>query len=197
MVNCSEDFSDFDGRIWLNSAHQGALPLIAAREAHEAIAWKLAPYHLTTERFTETPLRLKTALGKLINAPAEEIILGNSASYGMHLLANGLPLRAGDEVIVMDGDFPTNILPWLGLRERGIVVRPVTPSHQMIEPKELSENLTKSSRIVCLSWVHSFSGFAADIESIGRLCKSEGVRFIVNCSQALGTRPLDSLKIAD
>ena len=40
-------FGDFGGRVWLNTAHQGALPLPAADEALEALAWKLSPSELT------------------------------------------------------------------------------------------------------------------------------------------------------
>jgi len=100
------DFGPFNGRTWLNCAHQGPLPRIAAEEAREAIGWKVNPYELTTERFNSVPARLKSALARLIGAAADEIILGNSASYGLHLLANGIPWRERDEVLVVAGDFP-------------------------------------------------------------------------------------------
>ena len=92
----SADFGPFDGKVWLNCAHQGALPRVAVAEVNEAVTWKQRPFELTPERFRETPARLRRALGALIGAPAEEIILGNSASYGLHLIANGFPWREGD-----------------------------------------------------------------------------------------------------
>jgi hypothetical protein len=94
QVDTFTGFGDFGGRIWLNTARQGPLPLVAANEAREAIAWKLAPYELTGERFDNVPRRLRTALGGLANVPADEIVLGNSASYGLHLIANGYPWKA-------------------------------------------------------------------------------------------------------
>ena len=36
-------FGPFDGRVWLNCAHQAPLPNVARAEAEEAIAWKAAP----------------------------------------------------------------------------------------------------------------------------------------------------------
>lgn len=111
----SGDFGPFDGNIWLNCAHQGPIPRVAIAEALEAIEWKRAPHHLTAERFTAVPSKLKATLGRLIGAPAEHIILGNSASYGLHLLANGIQWNAGDEVLLLRGDFPADILPWLAL----------------------------------------------------------------------------------
>lgn len=185
------DFGPFDGRIWLNCAHQGPLPRAAAEEAREAIAWKQAPYALTASRFDGVPRRLKRALGRLIGAPPEEIILGNSASYGLHLLANGIPWRAGDEVLLVQGDFPSDVLPWLGLEERGVRVRTIAPRQHLPDAEELAASLSPATRLFCTTWVHSFSGVAADIVALGEVCREHGVRLVVNAAQALGARPLD------
>ncbi|MGH9766874.1 MAG: aminotransferase class V-fold PLP-dependent enzyme [Blastocatellia bacterium] len=184
----AEDFGPFEGAIWLNCAHQGALPRVAAAEAEEAVAWKRAPWNLTTERFGSVPQRLRQALGRLIDAPAEEIILGNSASYGLHLLANGIRWQAGDEALLMWGDFPSAILPWLGLERRGVKVRLIRPKGPVIEPDELLENITASTRLLCLTLVHSFSGYAVDAGALGEICRARGVTFVLNVSQALGAR---------
>ncbi len=182
------DFGPFDGAIWLNCAHQGALPRVAAAEAEEAIAWKRAPWNMTTERFSMIPQRLRQALGELIGAPAEEIILGNSASYGLHLLANGIPWQAGDEILLMQGDFPSDILPWLALEQRGVRVRLIRPERRVLQPEELLSNITSSTRLLCLTLVHSLSGYAVDAEALGAVCRARGVTFVLNASQALGAR---------
>lgn len=187
----SRDFGPFDGAIWLNCAHQGPLPRVATEQANEAIAWKTAPYRLKEEYFTEVPQRLKRALGNLINAPAEDVILGNSASYGLHLVANGTRWRQDDEVLVVKGDFPADILPWLGLEERGVRVRLLEPRHHVLQVNELESAATASTRLLCLTWVHSFSGYAADARGLAEACRSRGITLVLNCSQALGTRPLD------
>lgn len=185
------DFGPFNGRTWLNCAHQGPLPRIAAEEAREAIDWKVAPYELTTERFNSVPARLKSALARLIGASADEIILGNSASYGLHLLANGIPWRQGDEVLVVAGDFPSDILPWLRLEKHGIRVRLLHSQDPLPDPDELRRAISPGTRLFCTTWVHSFSGFAADLDGLGSVCRQSGVTFVVNASQALGARPLD------
>lgn len=190
-VDFSGDFGPFHGRTWLNCAHQGPLPRIAAREAREAIDWKVAPYELTTERFNAVPARLKTALARLIGATADEIILGNGASYGLHLLANGIPWRRGDEILLVAGDFPSDILPWLRLEERGVRVHFIRSQNPLPDPDEVSSAISTDTRLFCTTWVHSFSGFAADLEALGAVCRRNGVTFAVNASQALGARPLD------
>ncbi len=183
-------FGDFEGRAWINCSHQGALPLAAAAAAREAIEWKLSPRQMTTERFDGVPRGLRELLGRLIDAPAEEIILSNGSSRGIHLLANGLPLTAGDEVLLMAGDFPSDILPFLALRDKGITVRPVEPARHMLTPAEVEAALTPATRALCMTWVHSLSGRVADLEAIGTLCRERGVVFIANVTQGLGARPL-------
>ena len=185
------DFGPFDGKVWLNCAHLGALPRVAADEAREAIAWKVRPFELTAERFAEVPARLRRALGRLLGAPADEIILGNSASYGLHLLAGSLPLREGDEVLLVHGDFPSVLLPWLVLERRGVLVRYVRPARHLPEPEELAAALTPRTRVFCTTWVHSFSGVACDLEALGAVCRENGTWLVVNASQALGARPFD------
>lgn len=187
----STNFGPFHDRTWLNCAHQGPLPKTAAAEALEAVSWKQAPYELTTERFSEIPQRVKQALGRLIGAPAEEIILGNSASYGMHLLANGIPWKAGDEVLLVRGDFPSVSLPWLALKSRGVTVRHIEPRGPALEVDELRASISPATRVFCTTWVHSFRGHALDLDTFGEVCRSHGVSFVVNTSQGLGARPLD------
>ena len=187
----SHEFGPFDGHTWLNCAHQGPLPRIAAEEAREAIQWKISPHELTSERFNSVPARLKGALARLIGASPDEIILGNSASYGLHLLANGIPWREGDEVLAVAGDFPSDILPWLRLAKHGVYVRLLQSQSPLPDPEELRKAITPSTRLFCATWVHSFSGFTADLEGLGAICRQSGVAFVINASQALGARPLD------
>lgn len=185
-------FDDFGGRTWLNSAHQGALPLAAAQEARTAVEWKTSPFELTQERFDDVPKRLRVALGRLVNVPSDDIILANSASYGLNLIGTAYPWREGDEVLLMAGDFPSDILPWLLLERRhGVKVIQIKPRGRIIEPDELEAAITPRTRMFCTTWVHSLSGFAIDIEALGQICRNHGVVSVINGSQAIGARPLD------
>lgn len=177
--------------VWLNTAHQGRLPRRAAGELAAAVQWKLHPEMLMTSgRFTEVPARLRRALARLLAAREEDIVLTNSASYGLHLIAGGLALTPGDEVVVAANDFPSDILPWLHLRDRGVMVRMVEPEDEVLTAAEIEAALTERTKVVCLTWVHSFSGRVADLERIGTVCRRHGAWFVVNGSQAVGIRPI-------
>ena len=190
----SEDFGPFEGRIWLNCAHQGPMPRAAVQAAHQAIRWKQSPVHLDDESFGRIPLRLKKTLGKLVDVPSNEIVLTNSTSYGLHLLANGFPWKSGDEILLKKGDFPANILPWIALKKRGVVIRFIQPQTSFLQISDIERHVTPDTRLLCLSWVDSFSGHAVDWKAVGELCRIKGIIFVLNGSQALGARPINLKK---
>ncbi len=190
-MTMATDFGLDPGSIWLNTAHQGALPRIAADAAREAIEWKLEPSRLTAARFVSVPDRVRRGAARWIGADPDDVFLTNGASLGLHEIAQSMQLDGGDDVLLMHGDFPSNVLPWLAYRERGVSVRRLRPSGRVLEPDEIERALRPETRVVCLSWVHSFSGWTLDIDRIGALCRDAGARLVVNLSQGLGARPFD------
>lgn len=187
----SEDFSPFDDRIWLNCAHQGPLPKAAIISLENVLAWKKTPFLLNDEYFYQIPRQLKSALGRLIKVPADQIILGNSTSYGLHILANGIRWQKEDEILLTAGDFPANILPWLALKKQGVAIRFIQPVNGTLSAEEFEKHISPATRLFCISWVNSFTGQAIDLQAIGEICRAHEVFFIINGSQALGCRELN------
>jgi cysteine desulfurase / selenocysteine lyase len=190
-MSLRSQFDGLDERVWLNCAHQGPLPRPAVAAVRDALDRKRSPWRIDDESFEEVPRRLKSVLGQLVGAPAEDVILGNSTSYGLDVLARGLPLGAGDEVLLVAGDFPATVYPWLPLRERGVVVRLVDPGPDGLTAEMVDASITRATRILCCSWVFSFTGRAIPLEAVAEVCRGRGVTFVLNGSQAVGARPLD------
>lgn len=190
MAAYAGDFGPFDGHVWLNCAHQGPLPKVAVEQAQLALEQKSAPHRLPYAAFEEVPARLKSALGSLVGCHPHEIILGNSTSYGLNLLVQGLPLREGDEVLLVDGDFPATVITWLPLRRKGVNVRLLKPREWPPSRDEIEDALTQRTRVFCTSWVFSFFGSAMDLDAIGSICRERDVIFVVNGSQAIGARDI-------
>ena len=147
---------------------------------------------ISDDAFWDVPIQLKETIGRLINVPADEVILGNSTSYGLYLLAQGLPWKPEDEVLLVEGDFPASVVPWLPLEKRGVQIRFLRPATAVPTPEEVERAITPSTRVFCSSWVFSFRGHAIDIDPIGEVCRAHRVLFVLNGSQAIGTRPIDA-----
>jgi selenocysteine lyase/cysteine desulfurase len=186
-----EDFTSFEDKIWLNAASEGPLPQVAVNALEEAVRWKTRPYLLTHEKFTLAYKELKESLGKLLNVSSRDMIVAMSASYGLHLLANGLPWRKGDEIIVMQNDFPTDILPWLYLEKRGVKVRQLKAKDKVLTPEELKAAVSPKTKLFCISQVHTFTGIPVDIKAMGEMCQKNQIFCVVNLSQSAGNVPID------
>jgi cysteine desulfurase / selenocysteine lyase len=184
-------FGPFDGRIWLNTAHQGPLPRPAVEAAERAAALKAAPHRIGDGDFSDVPERLRALLARLVGSPPGQIVLGNSTSYGLHLVANGLAWDDGDEVLVIEGDYPATILPWRRLAAQGVKVRPLRPAGGLLSAAELAAAITSRTRLLAVTWVDSFTGRALDLGALGEVCRQAGVLLVVNASQALGARTID------
>lgn len=185
------DFGPFDGRAWLNCAQQGPLPRPAVRAAERAIAEKVAPARMPDDEFLRVPRQLKEALAAFLGARPEEIVLGNSTSYGLQLIANGLDWRPGDEALVVRGDFPASVLPWHTIERRGARVRYLEPGGPALSAADVEAALTPRVRLLCATWVNSFTGWTLDLKAVGEVCRRHGVRLVLNAAQAAGARPLD------
>jgi selenocysteine lyase/cysteine desulfurase len=184
-------FGPFDGRAWLNTAHQGPLPRGAVAASEHAARLKAAPHSIGDDDFTEVPEHLRGRLADLVGASAEEIVLGNSASHGLHLIANGLEWHDGDEVLTVAGDYPATVLPWQRLAPLGVQVRAVKPRGGLLTPQQLADEIGPRTRLVAVTWVDSFTGRTLDLDGIGTVCRAREVLVVVNGSQALGARPID------
>jgi cysteine desulfurase / selenocysteine lyase len=191
LETAAATFGPFRGRVWLNTAHQGPLPRPAVEAAGWAVASKATPHEMDDGDFTAVPERLRHLLARLVGGAAEEIVLGNSTSYGLHVVANGLAWAAGDEVLTLQDDYPATVLPWHRLTGAGVRVRALRPAGVSLTPDELAAAIGPRTRVLAVTWVDSFTGHALDLAALGAVCRRAGVLLVVNASQALGARPID------
>ena len=190
-IALSDEFGPFDGRIWLNCAHQGPLPRVAQAEIAKATREKASPSRLDENSFTSDPQRLRHLLARLVNASPNDILLANSTTYTINLIAQGLAWRAGDEVLCVEGDFPASVLPWVALTRRGVRVKFIRAQGARVTAELVAAAIGPRTRVFCTSWVFSFFGNALDLRDLGEICRARGVWFVVNGSQAIGARPLN------
>ena len=189
------DFGPFGENVWINASSIGPMPRTALEAAEKAIGLNVAPYRIPETIFAEVPQKLKVLLGKLIGTRSDDVILGNSASYGVHLWANGIPLKKGDEVLLAKGDFPASILPWLYLRKHGIKVHEISPKGPVLHIDDVQNAISSRTKILAPTWVDSFTGYRLDAKALGQLCQDQDILFLLNLTQGLGGEPFDVSKV--
>lgn len=134
----------------------------------------------------------RSAAARLVNAQAHEIAFMPNTSAAISAVANGLELRAGDNVVSCDVEFPANVYPWMRLKEEiGVTIKLAPERDGRVDPGELISLMDDRTRILALSWVQFASGFRSDLARIGKACRERGVFFMVDAIQGLGALKLD------
>ena len=126
----------------------------------------------------------------LLEASSEEIAFVSSTSAGLSLVARGLDWKAGENVVIAEGDFPANIYPWLSLRRRGVQVRFIgrRPSG-LVTLEDVANLVNERTRLVSLSTVHFSTGAPIDVDGIGEFLHKRGILFCLDAIQSLGALP--------
>jgi selenocysteine lyase/cysteine desulfurase len=178
------------GKIWMN--HAAVSPL--SHRVSEAVAQYL--HRCAVEEIdtylSSLPVAAKTKanLGTLIDAPAARIAFAGNTSDGLNVLASGLEWHAGDRIILNDSEFPSNIVPFINLKRYGVEIDVIETRQREITAERIEELITSRTRLVSLSFVQFLSGFRADLDAIGGVCKRHGIIFFVDAIQGLGASPL-------
>src|SRR5262245_56067707 len=146
--------------VYLNNAATGPIPERTRRVLEEVTAKRTAPHLLPDREIFAAMTEVRGQLACLLNADAGEVALTTSTSYGLSLAARGLPLKAGDVVLVSEKEFPANVYPWLTLKERGIGVEliPLNEHGWPDEDRMLERLRDPRVRLLAVSWVQFSSG---------------------------------------
>ena len=179
--------------IYLNAASTGPLPERTLRAQAEFSRKRAAPHRLSHEEQFAVLDESRARATSLINAEEGTVALAANTGAGINLAAWGLPLGAGDVVVVPDLEFPANVYPWLGAAQaRGYSVRIVPARDGLLDEDALLAALDERGvRVLALSWVGFATGCVADLARLGAECRARGVRLVVDAIQGLGVLPLD------
>ena len=94
--------------------------------------------------------------------------------------------------MVADGDFPSNIYPWLNLGKRGVRTKLIPRSADAsITIEDVRDAVDARTRLVSLSSVNFVTGFKIDVDAIGEYLQRQGILFCVDAVQSLGAAPID------
>ena len=114
-----------------------------------------------------------------------------NTAMGLNNAAVSLPLRSGDNVLVLEGDYPANIYPWQQLAYKGVLTKMVPQRAGGLDVEALAARIDRRTRVIALSTAMFATGFRNDIATVGRMCKERGIFFVVDGIQTLGAFPLD------
>jgi cysteine desulfurase/selenocysteine lyase len=186
VSNC---FPGLDGVTFLDHAAASPLPRPSI-DALVAMAERLGSSNPPSALDYADQLRVEVA--QLINGEPSGVALTRSTAHGIALLAGGLDFAPGDNVVVVEGDYPTAIYPWLARQQRdSLEVRFVRPGDGPVTPQLVLAETDERTRVVCLAEVMFVTGYRIDVATIGADCRERGILFCVDGMQSVGAFEMD------
>ena len=179
------------GLAYLNHAAAGVLP-VATRDALHAMVDDHAARGVlgTWPREASLPA-YRRRVASFVGGREDEIALLRNTGDGATVIAQGLDLQPGDEIVTGANEFGANALPWLVLRERGVHVTLIDAPRERMTPDVLRRAMTPRTKLVTVSWVTFDDGYRHDLAALAEVAHAGGALFVVDAIQGLGAFPLD------
>lgn len=179
---------------YLNGASRSPQLKSVAAAAHHALWWREENAGMPIPAFFSTVDAVKAAFAKLINCPEPgRVALIPAASYGVATVAKNLPLSAGQNIIVVQDQFPSNYYSWaekckaVGAELR-IVLRPEAGAKGSWNEHVL-DAIDVDTAAVAIAHLHWADGTRYDLEAIRRRTDEVDAWLIVDGTQSLGALP--------
>jgi selenocysteine lyase/cysteine desulfurase len=127
---------------------------------------------------------------ELLSTDPATIAFTTSTSQGLLTVAEGLNWSPGDEILLIEDDFPANHIPWFRQERKGARVRLVPRRDGRVLVDDILERLTDSVRVVAVPSVLYDNGFRLDLAALGAALADTRALFCVDAIQSLGAFPL-------
>jgi selenocysteine lyase/cysteine desulfurase len=177
--------------VYLDSAAEGLL----APGVNTALAQYYEDKQLGTpgrKRFHAVEQESRTLVAELLRTDPQHICFLPSASDSLLALMNSLHWEAGDEVVITDLEFPSNIIPWLRLRKEGVKVTVVKSVRGELRLEDILASLTPRTKLVPLTLVSYKTGaYFEHVEALASEVHRTNAILAIDATQALGRLPVD------
>lgn len=135
----------------------------------------------------------RVQLAKFFGINTTEFSITHNTTEGINIMAWGVPLQAGDEVILTTHEHVGNALPWLNrAKYEGIVLRTFEPKGKQEENLTAIQNLIgPKTKVIAIPHVTCTTGLVFPLQEICRLAKSKGILTAIDGAHGAGTFDLN------
>lgn len=186
-----------DNKAFFNTGTMGAQPAVvyeAVTEHMRKVAAEIADWDYKSDDWIagyQPYLVLRKKLAALINASAQEVSLLENATTGMDLVANGIDLNAGDEILGTDQEHPGGRHGWdvKARRCQGKYIQVPMP-RPLRHPDDIVtaflNAFSSRTRVLAVPHVVSSYGTVLPVKELCAAARSRGIFTIIDGAQALG-----------
>ncbi|HRP70653.1 MAG TPA: aminotransferase class V-fold PLP-dependent enzyme, partial [Turneriella sp.] len=158
------EFSLDKNLLWLNNCGISVPPQICATTtaayldayAREGVRQTFRPHGVTKRN-------IQNYLVKLFGGTAHEYALLNNTAEGMTFIAQSLKIKAGDKILLVAREYPSNVYPFMQLKHQGVELEFIeTANDNATFLKNIEKALTPRVKAMSLSAVDWLTGLRFD-----------------------------------
>ncbi|MDQ3638020.1 MAG: aminotransferase class V-fold PLP-dependent enzyme [Actinomycetota bacterium] len=181
-----------DDIAYLNCAYMSPQLRAVRAIGEEAVARKSRPWEVSPRDFFENSETARKLFAQLLGGDPEGVAIVPSVSYGMAVATANVPLKAGQNVVVLEKQFPSNVYPWRELAKRAgaeVVTVPRPAGHDWTSA--VLEHIDERTAVVAVPNCHWTDGSVLDLVRTGEQAREVEATLVVDATQSLGAHPLD------
>jgi selenocysteine lyase/cysteine desulfurase len=197
VLTCQREIFDIPADIaYFNCASLAPLMLPAREAGRRGLELRTKPWRIAAaDWFTDTERR-RSLFAQLIGTSPENVALVPATSYGLALAARNLSATAGQRVIVIAEDYPSNVYTWREFCARqGCELLTVNRSTGDDWTSAIVQAIDERVTIAAIPNVHWTDGSLIDLPVIAEKLRSVAARLVVDASQSLGAMPFDFKRV--
>jgi len=145
------------------------------------------------EENVEAPDALEEA-SKMLHCKREELCYVNRVTQGLNMVASMMPMKKGDNIVVTDLGYPSNVFVWFPLKEKGVEVRRIKNKDGMIYTEDFERAVDDRTKVVSISRVEWTSGLRYNMREISNIAHEHGAYLVDDSYQAMGAIDIDLQK---
>ncbi len=189
-----------EDEVYLNNGTVGSSPAPVLRAVFDG--------YTSTEKLDETdpedyPIwgygpwnEYRDPLAAFVGCDRDEIALVRNATEANSYIANGVDMKAGDEVLMTDQEHPGGEQPWqLKSKRYGIVVRKVTLPKPVVDAPQVlnlfNDAITPRTRVIFCSHITTVTGVVLPVKEICALARSKNIMSAVDGAHVTGMMKLN------
>ncbi len=183
----------FDLRLaYLDTASGG--PTLRAAMAAEYRARETQSFGVANaapDRWATETTRLATRFAGFLGCTADELVFTRGTGEALGIVAGGLDLAPGDEIVTTTREHPAALSPWLMLERRhGIRVKQVSLPAPLETPEQalqlLGAAITERTKVLAFSHLQYADGALLPVKELCSLARQRNVLSVVDGAQAVG-----------
>ena len=185
----SEEFQT--DKTYLNNASVSVMP----KTSIEAMKQFLIDYSEMGPDSPESEIFIKglwektrTSIAKVVKCNPDEIIITQSVTDGINIVANGMKFENDSNIIIRGGEHEhhANYFPWLKLRKKIDVRSLPVDENGGFEFSDLKKVLDEKTKLVALSHGLYNSGLILPVKEIGNELQKENIPYFLDTAQTVG-----------